>query len=229
MIEKQPCWRLDLGIIDYRNAWKLQENLVNLRKTGDLEQDAVLFLEHPPVFTVGRRGGTRNLTVSQSFLDQSGVQLIHVERGGDITFHGPGQLVVYPIVKLKQARLSVLDFVTNLEEVMIRVAADWNIPATRNPLNRGVWVDSAKLGSLGIAVRRGVTFHGLALNVDPSLEPFGWINPCGLQGVSVTSMAKASGRAVNMSEVMTAVGHHWECIFQTTFEITRVENLTHDR
>ena len=160
----------------YPEALSLQHSLVETVSRGDLS-GVVLMLEHPPVFTLGQSGGIENLRVPLAFLEQSGICVIQAERGGSITFHGPGQLVVYPVIDLKPAGLSVAGYVQALEEVMIRTAADWNISAGRNPAGRGVWAENAKLGSIGIRVRRTVAFHGLALNVSLSLAPFEWIQP----------------------------------------------------
>jgi lipoate-protein ligase B len=185
----------------------------------------VLLLEHPPVFTLGRRGGLDNLTVSRGFLDGANISIVQAERGGDITYHGPGQLVGYPIVHLWDAGLKVVDFVAGLEEVMLRVAADWGIPAVRSARNRGVWVGEAKLGSIGITVRRGVSFHGFALNVDVDLEPFCWINPCGLKGVGVVSMAQHLGRPVALRDVRRAARGHMADVFHVEMDSVGLDTL----
>ncbi|MGD2126623.1 MAG: lipoyl(octanoyl) transferase LipB, partial [Desulfobacteraceae bacterium] len=146
-------------------------------------------------------------------LESQGIPIIEVERGGDITYHGPGQLVVYPIVDLRAAGWKVIAFVEALEEVMIRTVADWGIQAERNPLNRGAWVGPSKIGSIGIAVRRSISFHGLALNVNTELEPFSWVHPCGLQGVLVTTMKQVLGRKIDMDDVRRAAYAHIQKIF----------------
>ena len=128
--------------------------------------------------------------------------------GGDITYHGPGQIVGYPIVNLREAGLSVVEYVESLEEVMLRTAASMGVEAERNDLNRGVWVGLNKLGSIGISVRKGNAFHGFAFNVNPSLEPFGWINPCGLTGIGVTSLGRELGRPLSMKKVRGLVRHY---------------------
>ncbi len=215
---KQNQWLLiELPIMEYTKAWDLQNNLVEARKDGVIDKDIVLLLEHPSVFTIGRRGGLKNLTVSEDFLEKAGIPVIHVERGGDITFHGPGQIVMYPILDLRAARLGVIDYVGMLEEVMIRTASDWGIEAGRNPKNRGVWVGNNKLGSIGIAIRRGISFHGMAFNVTLSLEPFGWINPCGLQNIVITSMERELSRKVSIDKVRDAVKRHVEDVFSVEF------------
>lgn len=224
--DAQKSWLcLDLGLLDYGKAWRLQEQLVAARQSHALERDVFLLLEHPSVFTLGRKGGRENLTVSESFLEESGIPVFHVERGGNITFHGPGQLVGYGIVHLPSAGLLVVDYVTRLEEVMIRTAARWGVPAARNPLNRGVWVGSSKLGNVGIAVRRGVSFHGFAFNANVSLEPFGWIHPCGLKGVGVTSLAHEVGCPVPLPEVRHALRQSIEDVFQVKLGVAELKDL----
>ena len=203
---------------DYHQVWRLQQELVAARKDKTIDADTVLILEHPAVFTFGRRGGVENLTVSETFLEETGIGLIQVERGGSVTFHGPGQLVVYLIMDLQAAGLSVTDYVTRLEEIMLRTAADWGIAARRHSLNRGIWVDLKKMGSVGIAVRHGITFHGLALNVNLSLDPFNWIHPCGLKGIQVTSLAKESKQNVSISRVRTSLKRHIESVFGVRLE-----------
>ncbi len=204
---------IQLPVTDYSEAWDLQNNLVAARKERIINTNIILLLEHPPVFTLGRRGGLNNLRVSTDFLEQAGIPVVQVERGGNITYHGPGQLVMYPIIDLRVARLTVANYVEKLEEVMIRVAEDWGIRAERNPMNRGVWVGDNKLGSIGIAIRRGICFHGMALNVNPSLETFGWINPCGLQDIRMTSMERELSRKVSMHQVRKATRRHFEAVF----------------
>ncbi|OQY58222.1 MAG: hypothetical protein B6245_13000 [Desulfobacteraceae bacterium 4572_88] len=207
-------WRcLELPATNYTTSWELQHRLAAAKKDGAMDTDIIILLEHFPVFTLGRRGGRDNLTVSQEVLENAGIPIIHAERGGDITYHGPGQLVGYPVVNLKTSKLKVVDFVTRLEDVMLRTAADWNIPAERNSLNRGIWVGNSKMGSIGIAVRRSISFHGFALNVNLSLEPFTWINPCGLQGIGMTSMQQEIGGEISVSQVRNSLKHHLEKVF----------------
>jgi lipoyl(octanoyl) transferase len=194
---------VDLGLTDYAAAYALQLDLVEKRRNGQAAGDIFLVTEHPSTFTLGRRGGRENLMVSEEFLREKNIPLVHIERGGDITFHGRGQLVIYPILHLREAGLSVTDYVYCLEEVMIRLAAACGVHAARDKRNHGVWVGRGykKLGSVGIAIRHGVAFHGLALNVCLDLEPFSWVNPCGLTGVSMTSVSWECGRKVALDEV----------------------------
>lgn len=216
---------VELPAIEYREAWDLQSSLVTARRDGTIDTDIVFLLEHLPVFTLGRRGGEENLMVSGAFLEKSGIPVIQVERGGDITFHGPGQLVVYPIVDLREAKLTVVDYVFDLEEIMIKTAADWGVTAERNPVNRGIWVGNNKLGSIGIAIRRGISFHGFAFNVNLSLKPFGWIQPCGLQGIGMTSIEQELSHKVSMNQVREAVMRHIEAVFEVELVNTSLSEL----
>jgi lipoate-protein ligase B len=200
-------------LTDYQKVRELQLRLVTARERRSIVPDILLLMEHEPVFTLGRRGGRENLMVSELFLEEARIPIVHVERGGNITFHGPGQLVGYPILDLRAAKLTVTGYVEKLEEIMIRTAAHWGVHATRNRLNHGIWVEGRKLGSLGIAIRRGITFHGFALNVNVSLEPFGWINPCGLQGVKMTSLEQQIARKASMKEVREQMKRNIEEVF----------------
>lgn len=192
---------VDLGLTDYAAAYALQLELVETRRSGAGAGDIFLVTEHPGTFTLGRRGGRQNLMVSEQYLRQQNIPLVHIERGGDITYHGPGQLVIYPILHLRQAGLTVTDYVHLLEETMISLAAATGVTVGRNPRNHGVWAGDRKMGSVGIAIRHGVAFHGLALNVNVSLEPFSWVNPCGLSGVQMTNLSRESGREVVVGEL----------------------------
>jgi lipoate-protein ligase B len=201
--------------MDYEKVRELQVRIVTARECGTIVPDILLLTEHEPVFTLGRRGGRENLRVSELFLEEARIPVVHAERGGDITFHGPGQLVGYPILDLRAAKLTVTGYVERLEEIMIRTVAHWGVRATRNRLNHGIWVDGRKLGSLGIAIRRGIAFHGFALNVNVSLEPFGWINPCGLQGVKMTSLEQQIARKASMKEVREQM----KCNIEEVFDV----------
>jgi len=216
------CLRLEFSLMEYRAALDLQRNIALARQSGVIEKDVVLILEHPPVFTLGRRACTENLKVSSAFLERKKIPVIPVDRGGDITFHGPGQLVIYPIIDLTKAGLKVIDYVTDLEEIMLRTVADWKIPAERNSANRGIWVAGRKLGSVGISVKRGISFHGCSLNVNLSLKPFKWINPCGLQNVGVTSMEEELSQKISMSQVREVLAHHFESVFG--FDLVRIDD-----
>ena len=216
---------VEFPVVEYEEVLDLQRRLVAARNNEIIGSDIILLLEHSPVFTLGYRGGFDNLKVSRAFLAKQGIAIIQSERGGDITFHGPGQLVVYPIIDLKKSGLEVLNYVAGLEEIMIRVAADWGIIAKRNPANRGVWVGNSKLGSVGISVRKGVCFHGFALNVNIEMEPFDWINPCGLQDCGVTSMIRELSQKVSINQVRKAVKSHIETVFGVSLVMASLSEI----
>jgi lipoyl(octanoyl) transferase len=222
-----PQWLIvQYDQIDYVEALNLQRALVDAVNSGGAADGVVLFLEHPRVFTLGRRGGMDHLGVSRSFLKKEAIPIIHVERGGDITYHGPGQLVGYPVVRLRSTGLSVVSYVMGLESLMIRTAADFGVHAQRDDRNRGIWVGNNKLGSIGIHVRHGVSFHGFALNVSVDLTPFSWIDPCGLCDVGVTSLEAESGDKdpISMDAVRrAAVGHLAEIFGVTLVDTTPAE------
>jgi len=180
---------VDLGLVEYREAWDLQKRLVE-RRAADAIPDVLLLLEHPHVVTLGRRG-TRD-----DVLDPA-LPVVEVERGGEATYHGPGQLVGYPIVKLGD-RLDVKRYVRDLEEVLIRASRAFGVAAERDPRQSGVWVAGRKLGSIGVAVHRDVTYHGFAQNVNTDLSYFAKIRPCGFDGSIMTSMARELGTPVPM-------------------------------
>jgi lipoate-protein ligase B len=223
--DTRPWYCLEFDALDYRQALKLQHRLVDARKSGAVDRNMLLLLEHPPVFTLGRRGGRDNLRVSEGFLTSAGIEVVQVERGGNITYHGPGQLVAYLICDLEAGRLGVKSLVDALEELMIRTAAAWEVQATRNAINRGVWIGNRKMGSVGIAVRKGVSYHGLALNANLSLEPFSWINPCGMTGVDMTSIQNETIHTVAMPDVRRAFKRQFESVFRATLERISVEDI----
>jgi len=203
----------------------LQHRILGKRIDGTLDSDVVLILEHPPVFTLGRRGGLENLRVSQGFLTEQGVAVVQTERGGNITYHGPGQLVIYPIVDLRRHRLSIADYVSGLEEIMIRLSARWEVSARRRPENRGVWVEERKLGSVGIAVRKNVAFHGLAFNAALDLTPFSWIQPCGLSGIQMTSLARETGTLVSMDRIRKNAAQCLEAVFGVSLHVCKPDRF----
>lgn len=156
-----------------------------------------------------RKGGNpSNLLVSREFLKRKNIDFVTVERGGDITYHGPGQIVVYPVLNLHAGKLGVAGYVERLENIMIATARDYHVHAERNSVNRGVYVGKKKLGSVGVSVQRGITFHGLALNVNVSLEPFSWIHPCGFQDLTMTTLESESPTDVSMADVMVRIKQH---------------------
>jgi len=209
---------VELPQSEYKKIWLLQLELVSARIKGVINDDVLLLLEHKPVFTIGKWGDMGNLKVSEEFLRQSRIPFIPVERGGDITYHGPGQLVGYPIINLRLLRIGLRKYVENLEDLMIRAASDFGVKATKYFKNRGAWVKNCKLGSIGIYAKRNVVFHGFAFNVNVSLAPFGWINPCGLKKAGVTSLLNELSTNVSMVSSRESIKHHLARVLKTKLE-----------
>ena len=183
----RTLWVADLGVRPYPDAWRLQKALV-LARLGGRVPDVLLFTEHEAVFTLGRGGARENLLVPDSFLQERGIGCLTTERGGDVTCHVPGQLVGYPVLRIPGGGRKVRAFVHTLEEAIIRTLDRFGIRGERSAGQPGVWTRGGKIAFVGLAVKRGICFHGFALNVAPDLTPFSWMHPCGLQGTPVTSM-----------------------------------------
>ena len=197
----------NLDRCEFCTAIQLQEWLVEL-KQRELNKDLLLFVVHPHVYTLGRGGDEANVLSSQ------GIPVYRTSRGGDVTYHGPGQLVVYPILDLRsKLRKDVHRYVRNLELSAIRTLADFDLTATRRPPYTGIWIDNRKIAAIGVAVRRGITYHGLALNVNTDLSYFRCIVPCGLSWAEVTSMKKELSVEQSMNQVRTRFLHHFTDIF----------------
>ncbi|MBC7261760.1 MAG: lipoyl(octanoyl) transferase LipB [Chloroflexi bacterium] len=203
---------LNLGVEPYERAWELQHRLVEARQKGQLD-DILILLEHEPVITLGRTGDESHILASAEELREAGIAVHRVERGGDVTYHGPGQLVGYPILSLEAHHLGVSDFMHALEEVLIRTLHDFGLSAYRREGIIGVWVGESKIAALGARVERGVTYHGFALNVAPNLAHFALIIPCGLVNTSVTSMEHELGRPVPMPLVRHRVVENFGQVF----------------
>ena len=192
----QRGYILDLGLMDYAKAWDLQHDLWSKRVEGVLP-DLLLILEHPHVITLGRRGNRSHLIASPEILEAMKIPIFHVERGGDITYHGPGQAMVYPILDLKDYGYRLIRYIGQLEEVILHVLKDFGIEGRRDPSNRGVWVNHDKIASIGVAIKRWVSFHGISLNYETDLKYFDLINPCGLVGQKMTTLEKILGKKVS--------------------------------
>jgi lipoyl(octanoyl) transferase len=215
---------VDLGTIAYQEAWDLQHRIHEAKQAG-MSAEVLLLLEHPHVFTLGKNAKRENILVSETTLKEQGIDCVPIERGGDVTYHGPGQLVGYPIFFLEALKLKVVDFVDRLEEVMIRVLASYGLPAQRSSLNRGVWVKESKLGFVGIALRRGITLHGFALNVAPKLSYYNMIYSCGLKGVEIVSLSSLLRRTISMEEVKKKTIDSFESLFELKAEQTSLTEL----
>ncbi len=206
-------WLLDLrgGPTPYPDAWALQKALVTARQLGQIT-DGLVLLEHEPVFTAGRSARAEHLLFPREALAARGFGVYDIERGGSVTYHGPGQLVGYPILDLRAYGDDVVRYVRSLEDTVIRTLAGFGIAAQRVRGYPGVWVGDEKIGAVGVAVKRKVTMHGFALNVDPDLQHFAYINPCGL-GRPVTSLARVLGRPVTVDEVREVYARRFTDVF----------------
>ncbi|MGD0922519.1 MAG: lipoyl(octanoyl) transferase LipB [Terriglobia bacterium] len=212
------CRIEQLGRVDYAEALRLQRERVAQRKAEAIP-DTLLLLEHPHVYTLGRNAKREHLLISNKQLAQLGAQLFETDRGGDITYHGPGQLVGYPIFDLAKHRRDIAWFMRSLEEVFLRVASDFGIEAARLAGAPGVWVGNDKLVAMGVHVSRWVTSHGFAFNVSTDLRYFDWIVPCGLRGKGVTSLEKMLGRPVEMKAAVDRVVEHFGRVFAFGVEV----------
>lgn len=195
-----------LGLVDYRAAWELQRTLAAAVRDG-VASDCLLLVQHPHVYTLGRGADRSHLLSDEAALADLDATVIAIDRGGDVTYHGPGQLVGYPIVDLRRRGRDVHAYVRALEEGLIDAAAQLGVSAARRPGLPGVWVDEAKLASIGVAVRRWVTTHGFALNAGPDLSYFDHIVPCGIRGKGVTSLSQLLQRPVTVAEVAPSVAN----------------------
>lgn len=201
-----------LGRIDYARAHAIQERVLEARIRGET-QDTLLILEHDPVVTLGTGARPEHVLEGAEELGARGVELLPTGRGGDVTYHGPGQLVVYPIIDLKPDERDVRRYIRGLEEVMIRVARAYGLAAERFPGLTGVWISGRKLGAVGVRIRHWVTMHGLALNVNTDLSGFELIVPCGIRGKEVTSLQRELGRTVDMDEASRLCVENFALIF----------------
>jgi lipoate-protein ligase B len=216
------------GLIAYGPACELQRQLVEARKAGVIP-DVLLLCEHPHVITLGRNGNREHLRAGNRLLKQMNVELHSSDRGGDITYHGPGQIVGYPILDLAEHRRDVRWYVEQLEEVMIRTTADFGVAAKRVQGQRGAWIETPpgdeKIGALGVHLSRWVTSHGFAYNVSTDLRYFDLIVPCGIAGKRVTSLERLLGRAISMEEARDCVTSHFSVVFNRRLEPVTRERL----
>jgi lipoyl(octanoyl) transferase len=213
----------DCGVLGYQEAWDYQERLLQetvlARGTGPAVAGRLLFCEHPPVYTLGKSGHMENVLIDEARRRQLGIGFYKTNRGGDITFHGPGQLVAYPILDLEYFGTDIGKYLRNLEEVIIRTMADFRLKGERSPGETGVWLEASvpgrerKICAMGVRCSRWITMHGLALNMNTDLDYFGHIVPCGIATKQVTSLAKELGGSVDPQVVKDAVKRHFGRVF----------------
>ncbi len=230
---KQEIFFKDLGLRSYKESWDLQEVLlkqnVERKSTANRQPSTaedllptinhLLFVEHPPVYTLGKSGHVENVLLNEEGLKQKGIEFFHINRGGDITFHGPQQLVGYPILDLDKFKTDLGWYLRSLEEVIILTMAEYGLKGERSKGETGVWLDTETMGrerkicAMGIKCSRWITMHGFALNVNTDLDYFNFIIPCGIQNKQVTSLQKELGREVDMNEVKVKVKRNFEMVF----------------
>lgn len=217
---------IDLGRKSYRDVWKQQEELLETvkeqKKQGEPTSNYLLFVEHDPVYTLGRSGKNGNMLMDAVQLRAKHAEYIQVDRGGDITFHGPGQLVVYPVIDMENFSLGVKDYVNDLEEVVIKSLSAYGMKGQRLPGATGVWLNASaktarKICAIGVRCSQYVTMHGFALNVNTDLDYFNYIHPCGFVDKGVTSMQKELGKEMDMQEVKNCVKSYFVKIFGMEF------------
>ncbi|MDZ7777098.1 MAG: lipoyl(octanoyl) transferase LipB [Bacteroidales bacterium] len=218
----------DLGPIPYREAWDYQESLfqkIQDFKTGKAKEreQHLLFCEHPHVYTLGKSGSADNLLISEAFMQEKQIEYFHINRGGDITYHGPGQLVGYPIIDLEAFGMGIKSYIFHLEEVIIRTLQEYSVEASRLDGATGVWLDTdnaaraRKICAIGVKTSRFVTMHGFAFNINTQLDYFGYINPCGFTDKGVTSLQKELGETLPFQEVAEKVKKNFAVVFDMEF------------
>ena len=212
---------IDLGLQPYRPVWELQQELQKKRIAQQIP-DTLIFVEHNPVYTIGKNGSDLHVIASSDFLQLHDIEVVQVDRGGDVTYHGPGQLVGYPIFDLHQHKQSISWYMRSLEEVFIEVLNQYNLHGERSEGYTGVWIKDEKITALGVRISRWVTMHGFAFNVNTNLSHFGGIIPCGIFQYGVTSLQKAINQSVDMEEVKQFVIE----AFQKVFNFSKVEAET---
>lgn len=211
------CRVLYLGLVSYEKAYDLQRRLHKFRREGRID-DVLILLEHEPVVTIGRRGERHNILVSDELLQSKGIRVFEIDRGGDVTFHCPGQLVGYPILDLKIHGKNIHKYLRNLEEVIIRSLKVYGIDGQRIENHTGVWVGDKKIASIGIGIKGWVTFHGFALNINSDLSYFSLIRPCGFESRTVTSMSEILGRPVEPKDFRHQLIEQFREVFSLEME-----------
>jgi lipoyl(octanoyl) transferase len=217
---------IDLGLKEYKAAWEIQEKyhheIVEAKSSGNFEPGKLIFCEHPHVFTLGKSGQQNNLLINDEFLKKINASYYQSDRGGDITYHGPGQIVGYPIFDLEALHSGVKEYIHRMEDSIIKTLADYNISASRLEGSTGVWLDvntpkARKICAIGVKVSKAVTMHGFALNVNTDLNYFSYINPCGFVDKGVTSMKKELGKEISLSEVEDKLKNNFVELFGLSF------------
>lgn len=213
MSSEKEILYIDAGIIDYQEAWDLQKNLLELRYQNKIA-DILLLLEHPNTYTLGKVADKNNLLSDQDFLKENKITVYEIDRGGDITFHGPGQIVGYPIINLLNWKRDTHEYLRGLEEVIIRTCDEFGLKSKRNPKYTGVWIDDRKIAAIGIKISRWITMHGFAFNINTDLSLFNGIIPCGIKEKSVTSLSKELNVEVEIKIVKEKLLNNFKQFFE---------------
>ena len=203
---------IDLGLIDYEECYKIQKDMVRRRRSSEIE-DSIILAEHNEVFTIGRSGEMDNVLIPNDMLLSSGLKVLRVDRGGDVTFHGPGQLVAYPVINLKDTGRDLHSYLRDLEEAAMRFLNDYGVNAERMQGRTGVWVSGKKIASVGVGASNWVTFHGMSVNISCSLKFFSMINPCGMKDVEMTSLERLKGQEIRMIDAKKRMIKYFKEIF----------------
>jgi len=210
---RRKCLLLQLDTVEYGEAWEFQKTLLAAR-ISEKTEDCFILLQHPPTFTFGRRYKEANLVSNKEYYENIGFAVYKTDRGGLATYHGPGQAVGYPIIKMNDYTRDYYQYLRMLEEVMIRTLADFGIAAGRNEGYTGIWVNQAKIGFIGVRIALGYAMHGFSLNVNNDLSQFNYITPCGIQGARITSIQKLLSKSVKIEEVYDKLVSHYSDVFQ---------------
>lgn len=214
----------DLGLIEYSKAYAIQKDVLEKRKNEDMP-DTLLLAEHPSVFTMGRTGSMENLLVDVEVLDQKDIKLLNIDRGGDITYHGPGQILLYPIINIKKNSLDVHSYIRSLEDIAIQFLSSYGLNGHRIKGSSGVWVDDKKISSIGVGVSKWVSFHGMSININNDLNYFSMIRSCGIKGIQTTSLAKILKQTLDMEESKKQLISIFRQIFKQDETIEKIPTL----
>ena len=221
------CWVCNLGLVPYEEAQKLQRRLITLRQESRID-DILLLLEHPPTVTLGRFASSENILVTPDELKRRGITLYSSDRAGEATFHCPGQMVAYPIMDIRHRVGRLREYLSCLEEVALQTLAHFDISAGRWPEHPGIWKDGEQIAAIGLLMSRGITMHGLSLNVNPDLDDFKVINLCGLPGKKATSISRLLGCEVDIDDVFKCTADTFSSIFRVELETISPEQVIGD-
>jgi len=223
---KREAWVLELDTIPYEEALDLQKRLVKMRSQNTIN-DTLILLEHPPVFTITRKNTLKNILASPDELKEKGISICKTNRGGDITYHGPGQLVGYPIMDLKKHGKDLHKYIRSIEEMIIKLLMDYGISSHRDKTHPGVWVGEEKIAAIGISVKSNwITMHGFSLNINPNMNHYSLLIPCGIRDKEVTSLSKVLRKSISQKEVRQKLIQHYGKVFNLRTRKITLEDIT---